>query len=153
MTSAGPTERTAAAMDAGRARARLRSASMGALTMLVIQYVLGVAVNLYINPAKGGAAQAFNNGPLLALHAVVGILLVLAALDLLVRAIIARHQPVITASAVGLLAILGAAFNGFAFLKTHANGSSLGMAIAAGVAILCYAFCLRVLGSPDHARD
>jgi hypothetical protein len=122
---------------------------MGALVMIIIQIALGVGVNLYITPAKGGVSEAFTNGPLLALHAVLGVLLVIAAIDLLVRAILARHRVVIVVSAIGLLAIGGAAGNGIAFLSDGQNGSSMGMAIAACVAALCYAVCLRVLCFPN----
>ena len=125
---------------------------MGALTMLIIQFALGVGVNLYITPARGGVGEAFSNGPLLALHAVLGLLLVIAAIDLLVRAILARHRIVIAAAAVGLLVVIAAAGSGAAFLGDGQNGSSMGMTIAACVAALCYAVCLRVLGYPERAK-
>lgn len=150
MTTTGSAQR-AAGRDPGRAARRLRGASSGALVMLIIQFVLGTAVNLFVTPAKGGAGEAFSNGPLLALHAVLGLLLVLAAVDLLVRAALARHRTVIVAAALGLTAIAGAAVNGVVFLKTGGNGPSMGMAAAAGVAMLCYAFCLRVLSSSLRA--
>ena len=147
----GSTQRAVAAGPA-RSLARLRGASMGALVMLIIQFALGVGVNLYITPAKGGVSEAFSNGPLLALHAVLGLLLIIAAIDLLVRAILARHRVVIVVSAVGLLAIIAAAGSGIAFLRDGQNGSSMGMAIAACVAMLCYAVCLRVLCLPEPAQ-
>jgi hypothetical protein len=134
-----------------KALARLRSSSMGALTMLIIQYALGASVNLYITPARGGIGEAFSNGPLLALHAVVGLLLILAAIDLLIRAIRVRHRLVIGASALALGAIVAAAVNGVFFLKNAQAGSSMGMAMSTAVAMLCYALCLRVLGSPVRA--
>jgi hypothetical protein len=149
MTSTSGTDQ-ATAEDPARTMARLTGSSMGALVMLIIQFVLGVGVNLYIHPAKGGIGKAFSNGPLLALHAVLGLLLILAAIDLLVRAIMARHRAVIVASAVGLLAIVGAAFNGIGFLKNGQNGQSMGMAVATAVAMLSYAVCLRVLNSPER---
>ena len=148
----GSTQRAVAAGPA-RSLARLRGASMGALVMLIIQFALGVGVNLYITPAKGGVGEAFSNGPLLALHTVLGLLLIIAAIDLLVRAILARHRVVIVVSAVGLLAIIAAAGSGVAFLRDGQNGSSMGMAIAACVATLCYAVCLRVLCLPERAQD
>jgi hypothetical protein len=143
----------AAAADSARALGRLRGASSGALVMLVIQFALGVGVNLYITPAQGGVSEAFTNGPLLALHAVLGILLIIAAIDLLVRAILARHRVVIVVSAIGLLAIVAAAGSGVAFLSDGQNGSSMGMAIAGCVALLCYAVCLRVLCVPERTKD
>jgi hypothetical protein len=125
---------------------------MGALVMLVIQFALGVGVNLYIRPARGGIGEAFSNGPLLALHAVLGLLLVIAAIDLLIRAILVRHRVVIVVSAIGLLAVAAAAGSGISFLSDGQNGSSLGMAIAACVALLCYAVCLRVLCLPERTK-
>jgi hypothetical protein len=151
MTSAGSTQQ-AAAKDPARAIARLRGASMGALTMLIIEFALGVGVNLYITPAKGGVGEAFSNGPLLALHSVLGLLLILAAIDLLVRAIMAGHRVATVASALGLLAILGAAFNGVGFLKHGQNGASMAMSVAGAVAMLCYAVCLVILGSSERTK-
>ncbi|HEV2242670.1 MAG TPA: hypothetical protein VGR98_16625, partial [Streptosporangiaceae bacterium] len=102
--STQPTETERRAAD--RRLERLRGASMGAAVMLVIQFGLGVGVNLYVTlPAAGpggrGVGQAFSNGALLALHTVFGLLLVVTAVSLLVRAIAARHRPVIVTSAVG----------------------------------------------------
>jgi hypothetical protein len=152
VTGTGSTRRAATAGSA-RALGRLRDASMGALVLIIIQIALGVGVNLYITPAKGGVSEAFSNGPLLALHAVLGLLLIIDAIDLLVRAILARHRVVIVVSAVGLLAIVAAAGSGVSFLSDGKNGSSMGMAIAACVAALCYAVCLRVLCVPARTRD
>jgi len=138
-----------AAIDEGRARllGRMRGASLGAMVMLIIQYALGMGVNIYVTPGKGGFSEAFKSGPALALHAILGLLLIVAAIGLLVRAITARHGAVIAASAVGLVAIAGAAMSGVSFLKDGADGSSMAMAMATAVALLCYTICLYVLGS------
>ena len=142
---------------ADRQLERLRRGSMGAAVMLVIQFGLGVGVNLYITlPAAGSGGrsfgQAFSNGALLALHAVFGLLLIVTAVWLLVRAIIARYRPVIMTSAVGLLAIIAAAGFGASFVNSSKNSASLGMALAAGVAVLCYLVSLFILGRPSR-RD
>jgi hypothetical protein len=147
--SAQPTEAERRAAD--RRLERLRGASMGAAVMLVIQFGLGVGVNLYVTlPAAGrggrSVGQAFSSGALLALHTVFGLLLVVTAVSLLVRAIAARHRPVIVTSAVGLLAIIAAAGSGASFVSDTAIGASLGMALATGVAMLCYLVSLFILG-------
>lgn len=134
---------------------RLRGASMGAAVMLVIQFGLGIGVNLYVTlPAAGSGGrsfgQAFSNGALLVLHTVFGLLLIVTAVSLLVRAIIARHRPVIVTSAVGLLAIIAAAGFGASFVNNSKNGVSLGMALATGVAMLSYLVSLMVLGRPSQ---
>jgi uncharacterized membrane protein YhaH (DUF805 family) len=102
--------------------------------------------------AGGGRSfgQAFSSGALLALHTVFGLLLIVTAVSLLVRAIIARHRPVIVTSAVGLLAIIAAAGFGASFVNNSKNGASLGMALATGVAMLSYLVSLLVLGRPSQ---
>jgi len=146
--------------EAGRGAAdreleRLRGASMGAAVMLVIQFGLGTGVNLYVTlPAAGKSGRsigdAFSGGALLALHTVFGLLLVVTAVALLVRAVIARHRPVIVTSAIGLLAIIAAAGSGASFVNDGKNGASLGMALATGVAMLCYIVSLFILGRPSR---
>jgi len=151
--SAQPAEAERRAAD--RRLERLRGASMGAAVMLVIQFGLGVGVNLYVTlPAAGrggrSVGQAFSSGALLALHTVLGLLLVVTAVSLLVRAIAARHRPVIVTSAVGLLAIIAAAGSGASFVSDSATGASLGMALATGAAMLCYLISLFILGRPNQ---
>lgn len=141
--------------DAGRRLERLRGASMGAAVMLVIQFGLGVGVNLYVTLPAGGSGgrsvgDAFSSGALLAVHTVLGLLLIVTAVSLLVRAIAARHRPVIVTSAVGLLAIIAAAGSGASFVNDGTNGASLGMALATAVAMLCYLVSLFILGGPRH---
>lgn len=148
MTSLDTKAENAAAVQARRLSG-LRRSSLGALVMLVVQFGLGIGVNLYTSlPAKGSAGDAFSNGPVLALHVVLGLLLIVAAIGLLVRAIIARHGPVIVAAAVGLLAIVTAATQGASFVSNSSNAASLAMALATGVAMLCYAFVLYLVRTP-----
>jgi hypothetical protein len=155
--SQGKPATTADQRAADRRLERLRGASLGAAVMLVIQFGLGIGVNLYVTlPAAGpggrGIGQALSNGALLAAHAVLGLLLVVTAVSLLVRAIIARHRPVIVASAVGLLAIVAAAGYGASFVNSSQNATSLGMALATAVAMLAYLAALFILGRPSR-RD
>jgi hypothetical protein len=112
------------------------------MILLIIQFALGMGVNLYVTlPAAGHPQHSswFGNGPLLATHAVIGMILVIGAIAVLVRAVLARTAPLIVTSAAGLVAILLAASFGSGFTDKHTNGNSLGMAIAAAVALLCYA--------------
>ena len=126
---------------------RIRMASFGALTMLILQFVLGTAYNLYgTAPAPGKPVGVFSS-PLLAIHVVLGILTIIAAAFLVFRAVQARiGGPLLGASVVGLLAVLGAAGTGSAFAGNGANGASFGMALATAVAMLCYAANLVILG-------
>src|SRR5262252_105983 len=93
-------------------QARLRQAYLAILIVLVVQFALGISVNLYVTlPTAGhpGHSSWFGNGALLALHATLGMILVLSAIFVLVRAIMARNAVLIVTSAAGLVAI-GAAF-------------------------------------------
>jgi hypothetical protein len=126
---------------------RLRMASFGALTMLILQFVLGTAYNLYGTAPASGKSIGMFSSPLLATHVVVGILTIVAAAFLVFRAVQAKiGGPVLGASVVGLLAVLGAAGAGSAFTSNGADGASFGMALATAVAMLCYAANLVILG-------
>jgi hypothetical protein len=110
--------------------------------VLIVQFALGMGVNLYVTlPAAGhpGHSSFFGNGPLLAIHATLGMFLILVAIFVLVRAIMARNVTLIVTSAVGLAAILVAAFFGSGFTSKLTDGYSLGMAMATAVALACYA--------------
>jgi hypothetical protein len=122
--------------------AGLRQASLAALIVLIAQFALGMGVNLYVTlPTAGhpGHGSFFGNGPLLAIHAALGMFLILAALFVLVRAIMARNVILIVTSAAGLAAILLAAFFGSGFTSKLTDGYSPGMAMATALALACYA--------------
>ena len=124
--------------------ASLRQASLAIMIVLIVQFALGMGVNLYVALPTAGPHQSswFGNGALLATHAVLGMILVIGAIAVLVRSIMARIMTLIVTSAAGLVAILLAAVFGSGFTSEHTNGNSLGMAMAAAVALLCYALGL-----------
>ena len=129
-------------------QAGLRRASLAILIVLIVQFALGIGVNLYVTlPAAGhpGHSSWFGNGPLLALHAALGMFLSLAAIFVLIRAIMARHAALIVTSSAGLAAIGLAFFFGASFTDKLTNGYSLGMAIAFAAALACYAIGLYAL--------
>jgi hypothetical protein len=125
---------------------RIRMASFGALTMLILQFALGTAYNLYGTAPTASKSIDMFSSPLLAIHVILGILLIVAAAVLVFRAVQAKISAVIATSVVGLVAVLGAAGAGSAFTSHGANGASLGMALATAVAMLCYAANLVILG-------
>jgi hypothetical protein len=125
----------------------LRRTSLGICVMLIAQLILGVAVSLYVRvPAADqghgpGAAlgRALTSPPAaLAAHAALGTLLLVAAVNVLARALRARHKLAIAASATGLAAIVGAAASGASFVSDSRTGASMAMAVLTGVALLCY---------------
>jgi len=123
----------------------LRRASLAIVIVLIVQFGLGIGVNLYVTlPAAGhpGHSSWFGNGALLALHASLGMFLVLAAVFVLVRAILARNGTLVATSAAGFVAIGLAFFFGASFTDKLTNGYSLGMAISFAAALACYAIGL-----------
>ena len=131
---------------------RIRMASLGALTMLIIQFVLGTAYAIYGTAPASGKPVGMFSSPLLAVHVVMGILLIIAAVMLVIRAIQARVTPLIVTSVVGLVVILGAFGAGSAFAGSGSDGASLGMAVATAVAMLAYAASLVIAGQPRADR-
>jgi hypothetical protein len=135
----------------------LRRMSLGLVVALLVQYALGMVVNLYVTvPARdhGGGVlaaigRAFANGPAaLAIHAGLGLLILLGTINLVVRSVLSRRRPLIWLSAVTLLAVLGAASSGATFVNSATNGASLGMAMLTGVALLCLTVILYLTGAP-----
>jgi len=125
---------------------RLRMASFGALTMLILQFVLGTAYTLYGTAPTATKSVGMFSSPLLAIHVVLGILIILAAIMLVIRAVQAKARPVLVVSVVGLVAVLGAFGAGESFAHDGANGASFGMALATAIAMACYAVNLVILG-------
>jgi hypothetical protein len=126
---------------------RLRMASLGVISTLILEFIFGVVNNLYgTAPTSAKPIGLFSSG-WLALHVVVAILLLISAIVLVIRAASAKQRLVLWMSVVGLLAIIAAGGAGIGFTRNGANGSSLGMSIAFAVALACYVVNLVVLPS------
>jgi hypothetical protein len=139
--------RRAAGQDPAARLARLRMSSLGLVVMLILEFILGIIYNLYGTAPTSTKSIGLFSSPDLALHVILGILLVIAAAAQLIRAIGIRHQLSIWLSAVGLLSILGAGFAGLGFTGSGASGASLGMSLAFAVALACYVILVFALPS------
>jgi hypothetical protein len=139
-----PDTHTAAPVASGRA-ARLRLSSFGLVTMLILQFILGMIYNLYGTAPTSAKSVGMFSSPVLALHVVLFFLLVIAAIMQLIRAVGSRHRLAAWLSAVGLIAILAAGFAGIGFIGNGAAGASLGMSLAFAVALACYVVLVLVL--------
>ncbi len=125
--------------------ARLRMASVGVVTMLVLEFILGMIYNLYGTAPTAEKSIGLFSSPVLALHVILGILLFVAAAVQLIRAIGTRHSLSAWLSAIGFVSILGAGFAGLGFTGSGAAGASLGMSLAFAVALSCNIALLVVL--------
>ncbi len=117
--------------------AALRGNCMGAAVLLIIQFGLGMGVNLYVTlPAHKSFLSTVFGSAVLAAHAIVALVLLGAAVGALVRAIRSRRAVAFTSA--GLAAIVAAAIAGVAFAGSQSSGASLAMALATAVAMFCY---------------
>jgi len=146
-THTATSSRHGAGQDRAERLARLRRSSLGAVIMLILQFILGMIYNLYGTAPTSTKSIGLFSSPDLALHVILGILLFLAAVAQLVRAIGTRHKLSMWLSALGLLSILGAGFAGLGFTGSGAAGASLGMSLAFAVALACYAILVFALPS------
>jgi hypothetical protein len=138
----------------------LRRRTATTLVMLVVQFLVGVSLNLYVTiptrhpgagsgPYLSGALSSvfwsFTSGPpLLMVHVVIGIVLLLSGIELVVHGVRAGRRAAIWLAAVGLTAIIFAGFNGASFLKYNQNISSMLMSGGFGVSVVCYVGLLRL---------
>jgi hypothetical protein len=138
----------------------IRRASLGTAVALLVQYGLGMWVNLYVTiPARdeGGEfaaiGRALANGPAgLGVHTGLGLLLLVGSIVPVIRAVAIRRPAIIITSGLSLLAVLGAAGSGAAFVNAGANGASLSMALLTAVALLCQVVNLFLLAGSRPAR-
>ena len=151
-------------MQDERLRESTRIGFLMALLFLVVQFLLGMAVNLFVkiptnhpgaNPPEyfGGVVQsvtwALLHGPLLlTLHAGFGLIIVFAAAGLLARAIRSRSRAMIVVASLGAFGVLAAGFNGGSFLNYNQDFSSMLMASAFALAVTSYAAGLFLIAAP-----
>ena len=135
----------------------LRGNCMGAAVLLVIQFGLGTAVNLYVTLPKHKSfwSTVFSQGAV-AVHAIVALLLLGAAAGALVRSIRFFRlggRALVVLTALGLVAVIVAGGSGVAFVRNGSAGASLSMALAAAVALFCYLAAIFALGAEpaEHA--
>jgi heme A synthase len=138
------TEPAAESRPDTRAR-RVLMASFGALTMLILQFALGAAYAHWGTAPTNSKSVGMFSSPLLAIHVVLGILIIIAAIMLVVRAIQAKELPAVVTSIVGLLAVAGAFASGESFIGNGNGGTSFYMALTTAVAMLCYGANLVIL--------
>lgn len=130
----------------------LRQGELLMAVLLLVQYVAGIVVNLFVtipdqHPGVndqnyfGGVAASVawalsGGGAWLAIHTTIGLLLVLASIALAVQSVRARSN--VTLCILGAVFILGAGFNGGSFLIYNQDFSSMIMAVLWALAMGCY---------------
>jgi len=128
---------------AGLRWAKLRYTSVTMLVMLVIQYGLGIILNLYVevpaSDAHGGLlTEVATAPPVLTVHAVLGIALIGTGILLVARAVAVRDRLLAVMATAGLTTLGGAFGAGEIFVRSGQDTASMAMAILTGLALLCY---------------
>jgi hypothetical protein len=148
-------------------RQELRHGFLVILIVLVVQFTLGTAVNLFVtiphehpgsNPPEyfSGVVQSvtwavLHGHVLLILHAVLGLVLVGAGFGIMARAIRSRDRATIWTATIGAVATLGAGFNGGSYLNYHEDFSSMIMAGFFAIAVIAYVIGLWRSQLPQEA--
>ena len=148
---------------------QLRITFLFALVVLIAQFLLGMAVNLFVtipdqhpgaNPPEyfSGVAQSvtwaiLHGHLLLAVHAAFGLVIVLAAAGTLVQAIWNRRRGIVVSAVFGFIGVLAAGFNGGSFLNYNQDFSSMLMAAGFAIAIVSYSVGLYIASDPAGSRS
>ena len=144
-----------------------RLSSLIGVLMLIAQFMLGMAVNLFVvipkdhpgsNPPEyfSGVVQSvawalLHGNVLLILHAALGLVLVFASIGTLAQAIRTRTRNLIVTAAVGAFGVIAAGFNGGSYLNYHEDFSSMIMATGFAVAMVAYVTGLYFLSRSPTA--
>jgi hypothetical protein len=126
--------------------------------MLVLQYGVGIFLNLYVAvPAADAHAGIFHQiatAPFaLTVHALLGLALIGTAILLLARAVGLRDPMPAVLAAAGLTAIGGAFGAGEIFVRNEQSGASMAMAVLTGAALLCYVGTLVLATTAQRQAD
>lgn len=116
------------------------------LGMLILQYLFGTAANLFVQFPNSTSEKvlwqfAVKQFPL-TVHMLLGVLLVIAGIVLLIRALRKKDRNWIWAASIGLFSILVASFAGAQFIPTQQDLYSYTMAIAFIAAFVAYGWGL-----------
>jgi len=122
----------------------LRRQSLGLLTMLSVQFILGMILNLFVELPKNASlgSTLSHGGIVLALHILVAIGLLLGSITLIFRSATAHSKSWLIASIIGALSIFVALTNGLAFIFNNDDVTSFIMAIGFIVAAAVYSTVL-----------
>ena len=153
--------------------AKMRGQSIGLLSMLAVQFVLGMILNPFVTLPKphpgtsGGfferAVHSFGwaltngGGIALTLHVLVAIGLLIGSITMVVRAVAVKSRPWLITSIIGALSVITALTNGLSFIGYDRDTDSFMMAIGYIVAVVSYTIALSFAPSTSfsekHVQD
>lgn len=137
------------------------------LSGLIIQFLLGMGVNLFVtiatnhpgaNPSNffSGTGQSvgwsLSQAPVvLIFHSILGILLLINSIVILVRAFQFSSTAIRVLAALGAFGIIGAAINGASFLSYNHDANSYIMSVGFALAAVVYTQILFMTSPQDQS--
>ncbi len=125
-----------------RSHHSLHAHAIGMIMLLTIQYLLGILTNLFVHFPEyehGGQLWVFAWKQIpLALHIIVGILLLFGTIALMIRSFLQKDRTWSIASSIGGVSVLGAVIAGAVFIPTQTESYSLIMAFTFLIALFSY---------------
>ncbi|MGC8562760.1 MAG: hypothetical protein ACP5UZ_05495 [Thermoplasmata archaeon] len=121
--------------------------------LIIAQYWLGMTINLEVSlpTIKYGGISALlfymtHSLPIVS-HAVIAVVILVVSARFLILTFRSSSRALVVCGIVGLAAVLGAIYNGIAFLLSDQFfGNSIGMAMCAVSGIIAYAVALYYIG-------
>ena len=121
---------------------KLTKHAIGLIVGLTMEYILGMTTTFFVSfPEHASEKTAWEfvwKQIPLALHIVVGLILLLGSIAFLVMAIKAKHKTWIIASSIGSATILAAVLGGSLFVSTQSDMYSFIMGLSFLAAVLAY---------------
>lgn len=142
-----------------------RSSAVAMLGALLVQFLLGIWVNLYVPKSSimgggrqpggmmgssqtgimGGMSRAMSGATPVMLHMMLGWLLLLAALGALIGAVVGRHKAAMITAVAGVLSVAIAGIGGLEFASSGHDAYSFLMAVGFTGAVGSYGAELYLL--------
>lgn len=134
---------------------------LAATLLVLVQAAIGMVVNLRVSVPRahpgarpseyfGGSFHSVvwaigHGAPALAVHSALGLALVVTVIAVAIDLLRLRRRAVAAWSVFAALLVIGAGFNGAAFLDFNNDTNSLVMALLAFAAVACYTTVLFLL--------
>lgn len=133
-----------------KAKKGFRTHSVVMLALLVVQFILGMITNLFVKlPEDGQPNQvwaAANSQFPSASHIILGMLLLIVAIVIIVRAVMSKNRILLWSSIAGLASIVIAVYAGVVFTTGLSDTYSLVMSLGFIASMLAYGWGLIAAG-------
>jgi hypothetical protein len=120
----------------------LRAHAIGMIGILTLQFLIGMYVTFFVSfPEDAQREELWKfamRQPFIALHILLGLLLLLGTIALLVRGIVLKNAAWIKSATIALLATIGAIVAGIVVVPSQNDLYSFLMAVGFIIALLAY---------------